>query len=66
MSSTTKPGFQECINEECGDIRPLCKRCGSEMKLRNGKYGKFWSCTTYRKGADRNCGYTLNYTANEL
>ncbi|TKF74941.1 AAA family ATPase [Vibrio kanaloae] len=66
MSSTTKPGFQECINEECGDIRPLCKRCGSEMKLRNGKYGQFWSCSTYRKNADKNCGYTLNCTVNEL
>ncbi|GLO60565.1 hypothetical protein MACH09_10730 [Vibrio sp. MACH09] len=63
MSSTSKPGFQECINEECGDIRPLCKRCGSEMKLRNGKYGQFWSCTTYRKDADKNCGYTQNVNA---
>tara|TARA_R110001583_G_scaffold64488_1_gene187192 strand:+ start:7356 stop:10256 length:2901 start_codon:yes stop_codon:yes gene_type:complete len=66
MSSTTKPGFQLCINEQCGDIRPLCKRCGSEMKLRNGKYGQFWSCSTYRKNADKNCGHTLDYTANEL
>ncbi|WP_210455133.1 UvrD-helicase domain-containing protein [Vibrio crassostreae] len=63
MSSITKPGFQECINEECGDIRPLCKRCGSEMKLRNGKYGQFWSCSTYRKDADKNCGYTQNVNA---
>lgn len=31
MSSTIKPGYQACINEECGDTRPVCKKCGSEM-----------------------------------
>lgn len=25
MSSMIKPGYQICINEECGDIRPVCK-----------------------------------------
>ena len=63
MSSTIKPCYQVCINEECGDTRPVCKKCGSEMKLRNGKYGQFWSCSTYRKDADKNCGYTENANA---
>ncbi|MCG9648780.1 UvrD-helicase domain-containing protein [Vibrio brasiliensis] len=63
MSSTSKLGFQECINEECGDIRPLCQRCGSEMKLRKGQFGQFWSCSTYRKDKDKNCGYTQNVDA---
>jgi len=26
---------------------PECPRCGSEMRLRNGKFGEFWSCTRY-------------------
>ncbi|MGF1910454.1 hypothetical protein L4C38_13485 [Vibrio kasasachensis] len=64
MNSTIKPGYQVCINEECGDTRSVCKKCGSEMKLRNEPHGVFWGCTTYRKNADKSCGYTAKYTIN--
>lgn len=64
MSCSKKQGYQVCINDACGAVRPLCQRCGSEMKLRNGKYGPFWSCTNYRQGADLNCGYKLQVTSN--
>jgi len=25
----------------------ICPDCGAEMKMRNGKFGKFWGCTNY-------------------
>lgn len=28
---------------------PKCPRCGGEMVLRKGKYGKFWGCKSYPK-----------------
>src|SRR5512139_998097 len=27
----------------------VCEKCGSEMVLRNGKYGQFWGCSGYPK-----------------
>ena len=32
-----------------------CPKCGSMLKLRNGKYGEFWGCTGYP-----DCKYTKN------
>ena len=32
-----------------------CPRCGSALKLRNGKFGEFWGCTSYP-----DCKYTEN------
>ena len=32
-----------------------CPRCGSPLKLRNGKFGEFWGCTGYP-----DCKYTQN------
>jgi len=29
------------------DKKKTCPECGSEMVLRNGKYGKFYGCTSY-------------------
>lgn len=34
---------------------PLCKRCGIEMELRDGKYGLFFGCINYP-----DCRYTEN------
>lgn len=31
----------------------LCPQCNSPLKLRNGKYGEFWGCTSYP-----NCRFT--------
>lgn len=60
MSSTLQEGVQICINPECAKVRPLCRRCGSEMRLRNGRNGQFWGCANYRKNADKNCQFTMN------
>lgn len=38
-------GFEEV--QEPGDY--ICKRCGSSVMEKNGKYGKFWGCTTWAK-----------------
>ncbi|MBR1390192.1 MAG: topoisomerase DNA-binding C4 zinc finger domain-containing protein [Lachnospiraceae bacterium] len=42
------------IHDREKNIR-LCRRCGREMKLRNGRYGEFWGCLGYPK-----CNYTEN------
>ena len=34
----------------------ICPRCNSELKLRNGKYGKFYGCSNYP-----NCKFTMKY-----
>jgi len=31
------------------DIQSKCPFCGSELVLRNGKYGQFWGCSMYPK-----------------
>jgi len=37
-------------------MKPSCPNCGSELALRNGKYGKFWACPEYPE-----CRYTVNF-----
>lgn len=34
----------------------ICPKCGGDLVLRDGKYGKFYGCSRYP-----NCSYTLNY-----
>lgn len=34
---------------------PLCRQCGKQMRLRNGKYGEFWGCSGYP-----GCTYTMD------
>lgn len=60
MSRETKDDYQVCINSSCEHERPVCLNCGSEMKLRNGKYGAFWGCSTYRRNVENNCSYKIN------
>lgn len=36
-----------CNNPNCGSAKDICDICGRPMKLRAGKYGKFWGCTGY-------------------
>ncbi|MGL1462269.1 UvrD-helicase domain-containing protein [Vibrio parahaemolyticus] len=57
MSRGIKSGFQVCIDKSCNDERPICKNCGGEMKLWEGKYGNFWGCSTYQKGTTNTCTY---------
>lgn len=49
-----------CSSEKCNYIEPLCPECGSILKLRTGKYGKFWGCTRYRSDGKYSCGYTID------
>ena len=34
---------------------PKCPSCGSDMRIRNGKYGEFWGCSKYP-----NCTQTVS------
>ncbi len=41
-----------------------CPRCGSRLKMRNGKYGRFWGCSAfprcrYTRGHGNNPGYRV-------
>jgi hypothetical protein len=50
--SITDPGSGAAAGGEAGAEPtviepPTCPRCGGPMALRDGKYGKFWSCLRY-------------------
>ncbi|SON49032.1 UvrD-helicase domain-containing protein [Vibrio tapetis] len=60
MSRETKDDYQVCINSSCEHERPMCLNCGNEMKLRRGKYGEFWGCSTYRRNVENNCSNKIN------
>lgn len=47
--------FERLEQERINNPPKLCPKCGSGMKLRNGRYGEFWGCTEYP-----NCRYTEN------
>jgi DNA helicase-4 len=40
--------FRVCIDPACRTWVPKCTKCSADMALRNGKYGKFWSCRNWR------------------
>ena len=42
-------GIQKCSNIACGNIVPLCDKCGVTMVLKKGKYGAFYGCSNYPK-----------------
>ncbi len=49
-----------CQNPLCGHAIKICPVCGRPLKLRQGKYGKFWGCTGYGL-EDDSCSYTAPY-----
>ena len=51
--------FKLCINPDCGRWAPTCPKCGAEMVMRDGRFGKFWGCRNYRKEGV-GCGHTEN------
>lgn len=51
-----------CNNIECREEKTICQRCGRPMKLREGKFGKFYGCTGYGVKSDR-CKNTRKYFA---
>ena len=59
-SRMTQQVYEHLRNEmvlfESGQKKiPLCKKCGKQMKLRNGKYGEFWGCSGYP-----DCKFTMD------
>lgn len=36
-----------CNNKDCGNSIKICNKCGRPMKMREGKFGKFWGCSGY-------------------
>ncbi|MDA8732745.1 UvrD-helicase domain-containing protein [Luminiphilus sp.] len=43
----------KCNNVACRAQTPICDRCGRPMKLRDGRFGKFWGCSGYGLRKDR-------------
>ncbi|MGB1799780.1 MAG: UvrD-helicase domain-containing protein [Gammaproteobacteria bacterium] len=50
-----------CSSDKCDCVEPLCPECGTVLKLKSGRNGKFWGCSRYRKDSDFSCTYTINY-----
>ncbi|MDA7746011.1 UvrD-helicase domain-containing protein [Psychromonas sp.] len=36
-----------CQNSSCRETLKICFKCGRPMRLREGRYGKFWGCSGY-------------------
>src|SRR5574344_328865 len=47
---------QNVIQKEIKKAKLICPRCNSELKLRNGKNGKFYGCSNYPY-----CRFTMSY-----
>ncbi len=53
-------GQSICNNEGCKETLKICSSCGRPMKLRDGRFGKFWGCSGYGLKEDR-CKITEKY-----
>jgi DNA helicase-4 len=40
--------FRVCIDTACRTWVPKCTKCSTDMALRKGRYGEFWSCRNWR------------------
>lgn len=49
-----------CQNPNCRNAFPICDKCGRPMRLREGKFGKFWGCSGYGIKDDP-CSNTRKY-----
>ena len=49
-----------CQNPYCANTFPICERCGRPMRLREGRFGKFWGCSGYGIKDDP-CSKTRKY-----
>jgi len=45
----------------------ICPKCGSEMKIRNGRRGEFWGCSKFPrcKGTKSIGGYSKKFKAEQ-
>lgn len=48
LQALTNKDFAE-KQQHIENIKTKCPFCGSELVLRNGKFGRFWGCSTYPK-----------------
>jgi len=55
--SLDQRGSSVCNNLNCRDTMKICSVCGRPMKLRDGKFGKFWGCSGYGISDDQ-CKHT--------
>ncbi|WP_156905185.1 UvrD-helicase domain-containing protein [Neptunomonas japonica] len=48
--------YRVCSSDNCDGWIPTCPECHGDLKSRDGRYGKFWGCSSYRsKGPS--CGH---------
>ena len=47
--------MEESASPQAPEEEKICPKCGSELKLRSGRFGEFWGCTGYPA-----CRYTEN------
>lgn len=43
----------KCSNPSCDHSMKICNKCGRPMKIKEGKFGKFWGCTGYGSPDDQ-------------
>ena len=55
--SLDQRGVSVCNNVNCRHEMKICSVCGRPMKLRDGKYGKFWGCSGFGLSED-SCKHT--------
>lgn len=44
VPNTLRP---EVLYRRLASQQPRCEKCGSEMKLKRGRHGRFWGCSSY-------------------
>ena len=76
-SATTAECARVLTSDGAGEVRTLvlakdqhsftpprkCDRCGASMRVQNGRYGPFWSCTNWRKGDPSSCTFSADLDA---
>jgi hypothetical protein len=48
----------DLLDSRLSSRKLLCEKCGSEMRLRRGKHGRFWGCAAFPR-----CRHTESYRA---
>ncbi len=56
--SVDRENESRCNNVECDNSAKICNKCGRPMKMRSGKYGKFWGCSGFGISGDQ-CKNTI-------
>jgi ssDNA-binding Zn-finger/Zn-ribbon topoisomerase 1 len=55
---------QKPISPQQSNDNPKCPKCGGDMILRAGKFGKFYGCTKFSYNKETSCDGNLRLTAN--